>query len=174
MKTLTTIEIANSEIIKDQNVVEVLRRTNTDRVDLRFTTRKQFVRQVPAKEIAVPGCQSMHVYQIEIINDPHQVANLAEFLDKLGIKYKTFTECTDAKRLTVNILKLLDTQWMIYQMIDAAKLRITNASGVEYYLDYINGDDALWASHSLVGHDAEDGAALMDALDAMKTEYEVQ
>lgn len=78
------------------------------------------------------------------------------------------------KRLTVSVLDLLDTHWMIWQFIGEKKLKITATDGTEHYLDWINDGANMEASISLEGYDAEDGALLMKSLKATETKFKLE
>lgn len=171
---LTTIEISHAALIFDQTKSEIKARpdrTNGLIFDIRLK-RGSFTCCVPAKEIDTRDIGGPHVYQIPLL-DVSTTGMVCELLDDLGIAYSKFVDSVGTE-VRVNVLDLLDTHWMLYQLVDEAKIKITNGAGREHYLNFVNDGAALWATHSLVGHDAIDGNALLDALDAMGTHYEVQ
>lgn len=170
----TTIEISHADIIASCGKAQIINRGVREKhsVDIRLNySNGNYLTQFSAHEIDLTDIDGPHVYQY--VTDG-SADSIADCLTETGITYKVFRDAV-IKLIKVKITDLLDTHWMLYQMIDTPKLRITSAAGVEHYLDYVNdGDGALCATFDCTGHNAADGMALVDALAEQATKYEVQ
>lgn len=92
-------------------------------------------------------------------------------LHKLNVNYSYIKH--PGAFIRVNVLSLLDTHWMLFQLIDESKLKIKAIDGIEHYLDFHNDGENMWATFDGTQHNLEDGADLIDSLIDMGTKYEV-
>jgi hypothetical protein len=172
----TTIEIQRADLVKLSAIITPRPDLGTNKVEIKFSTPSGTVVTFPALSIDCKRedgtADGPHVYQFATESNA-TAQDLSDDLDAVGIKFVTFQDRTFT-RVSVNLMDLLDTHWMVFQMIDAAKLKITNGGGTDYYLDFHNDGTNLWASANCTGHDYADGMALIDALAEMGTKYEVQ
>lgn len=113
----------------------------------------------------------MHEIHYETFSDAHAVF-VSEKLQKSGLPF-TVTKVA-GQRIEIKILDLLDSHWMLFQLIDQPKLRITSTEGHSYTLDFHNNGHHLWASFDATGENVECGSELMQVLKEMHTKHEVQ
>jgi len=113
----------------------------------------------------------MHEIHYETFSDAHAIF-VSEKLEKSGLPFTVVK--AEGHRIEVKILDLLDSHWMLFQLIDQPKLRITSTEGHSYTLDFHNNGHHLLASFDATGENVECGSELMQVLKEMHTKHEVQ
>jgi hypothetical protein len=120
-------------------------------------------------------CTQEDSYVVYSTFDEHHVNVARTWLDSMGLVGRYSVEDVEGQLISVRVVDLLDTHWMLFQMIDEPKLRITSTDGSEHYLSFFNSDTngSLVAEFDSSGPNAGDGHALTIALNAMGTTYKV-
>lgn len=97
---------------------------------------------------------------------------LRQTLKRLDVTYTWKMETGTLIR--VRVLDLLDTHWMLIQLIGEPTLKITAPDGTEHRLQFMNDGENLWAQFDATdASNAEEGARIIDSFTALNTKHEV-